>query len=78
MIPTTQGYQHFFGKTVAYNAPRMKGSEGDGYAITTAADMSRWMQAQMGLLDIPEPLANAIAASQEVLPEHTPHNALRG
>ena len=71
-IPTTQGYQYLFGQTVEYDAPRMKGSEGDGYAIVTPRDMALWMQAQMGMLDLPEDLAGAIEASHELIPGHSP------
>lgn len=71
-LPTAQGYIQFFGKTKAYTPEPMKGSEGDGFLITTPKDMARWMQAQLGDLDLPENLANAIEASQTVLPEHQP------
>ena len=73
-IPTTQGYQYLFGQVVEYDAPRMKGSEGDGYAIVTPRDMTFWMQAQMGMLDLPEDLARAIEASHELIPGHFPED----
>ena len=71
-LPTAQGYIQFFGKTKAYTPKPMKGSEGDGFLITTPRDMTRWMQAQLGDLDLPENLANAIEASHTFLPEHLP------
>ena len=73
-LPTTQGYIYFYGKQKAYDSPRMKSSDGDGFFITTPADMSRWMLAQLGDLDLPENLANAIKASHEAVPEHKPKN----
>ena len=74
-LPTTQGYIYFYGRQKAYTSPRMKSSDGDGFLITTPADMARWIQAQLGELDLPENLANAIKASHEQIPEHKPENS---
>lgn len=62
-IPTAQGYQRDYGHTFEYDAPRFKGCQGDGYVITTTADMSLWIKAQLGQLELPEKLANAIERS---------------
>lgn len=62
-IPTAQGYQRCFWQTIEYDAPRMKGCQGDGGVITTTADMSLWIKAQLGLLKLPEKLTNAIDRS---------------
>ena len=68
-IPTAQGYQRCFLHTVEYNAPRFKGCQGDGYVISTAADMSLWIKAQLGQPELPEKLSAAIERS------HHPENA---
>ncbi|MBR6983700.1 MAG: beta-lactamase family protein [Ruminococcus sp.] len=62
-IPTAQGYQRCFWQTIEYDAPRMKGTQGDGGVITTTADMSLWIKAQLGQLELPEKLTNAIERS---------------
>lgn len=62
-IPTAQGYQRCFWHTIEYDAPRMKGCQGDGGVITTTADMSLWIKAQLGQLELPEKLADAIESS---------------
>ncbi len=62
-IPTAQGYKRCFWQTIEYDAPRFKGSQGDGGVITTTADMSLWIMAQLGQLELPEKLTNAIERS---------------
>ena len=62
-IPTAQGYQRCLWLTIEYDAPRMKGTQGDGGVITTTADMSLWIKAQLGQLELPEKLTNAIERS---------------
>ena len=62
-IPTAQGYQRCFWQTIEYDAPRFKGCQGDGYVITTTADMSLWIKAQLGQLELPEKLEKAIEKS---------------
>ena len=62
-IPTAQGYQCCFWQTIEYDAPRMKGTQGDGGVITTTVDMSLWIKAQLGQLELPEKLTNAIERS---------------
>ena len=70
-IPTAQGYISFMGRSVPYDAPRMKGAEGEGFLITTASDMSLWLRAQLGQLDgIPDEIKNAIAATHKADPAH--------
>lgn len=68
-IPTAQGYQKFFGNLIEYDAPRFKGCEGDGYLISTAEDMTLWINAQLGNLTLPDKLANAIERSHSVADE---------
>lgn len=65
-IPTAQGYQKCFGQIIEYNAPRFKGSQGDGYVITTTSDMSLWIKAQLGNMELPEKLKNAIEKSHHI------------
>lgn len=65
-IPTAQGYKMFFGKLIEYNAPRFKGAEGAAYVISTAEDMSIWMNAQLGKMELPVKLENAIKKSHEM------------
>lgn len=74
-IPTAQGYQRCFWQTIEYNAPRFKGCQGDGYVITTTADMSLWIKAQLGQLELPEKLVNAIERSHRAEDESQYINA---
>jgi CubicO group peptidase (beta-lactamase class C family) len=69
-IPTAQGYKISFGKMIAYNAPRFKGAEGAAYATSTAEDMSIWMNAQLGNMELPIKLENAIKKSHEMPKSH--------
>lgn len=61
-----QGYRVFFGKSFAYNAPRYYGNIAAGYLVTNLKDLEHWINAQMGISDIPENLKNAIQQSHEV------------
>lgn len=64
-IPTTQGYRWLFRKLQPYDVPEFSQTSGDGGLRTTAKDMSLWLEAQLGHLELPEKLEKAIAASQE-------------
>ncbi len=77
-IPTAQGYQRCFWHTIEYNAPRFKGCQGDGYVITTTADMALWIKAQLGQLELPEKLAKAIERSHRADDESQYINAEKG
>lgn len=61
-----QGYLPFFMRTAEYDAPRYQGSLADGYLITCAKDMGRWLNAQLGRGDVPEQLARLIAKSHMI------------
>ncbi|CQR56551.1 serine hydrolase domain-containing protein [Paenibacillus riograndensis] len=62
----TQGYRVFFGKSLAYNAPRYYGNIAAGYLVTNIKDLEHWINAQMGISDVPDNLKNAIQQSHEV------------
>ncbi|WP_195724524.1 serine hydrolase domain-containing protein [Paenibacillus monticola] len=62
----TQGYRVFFGKSLAYNAPRYYGNIAAGYLVTNIKDLEHWINAQMGISDVPDDLKNAIQQSHEV------------
>ena len=62
-LPTAPGHISFFGNQVNYETAPAKGSEAEGHIVTTGSDMSLWLKAQMGFLDIPEDLSNAIRTS---------------
>lgn len=76
-LPVAQGYLYFWNTLKPYNDPHAKGIEGEGYAVTTASDMALWLKAQMGKLDLPDKLANAIAASHEIIEAHYPSDGIR-
>ena len=76
-IPVAQGYVYFWGHPMPYNATHAKGTEGEGFVVTTPSDMVLWMKAQMGQLELPENLANAIAASHEIIEAHYPEDGIR-
>ncbi|NKI22314.1 beta-lactamase family protein [Paenibacillus dendritiformis] len=61
-----QGYLPFFMRAAEYDAPRYQGSLADGYLITCAKDMGRWLNAQLGRGDVPEQLARLIAKSHMI------------
>lgn len=62
----TQGYRVFFGRSLEYDAPRYYGNIAAGYLVTNAKDLERWMNAQLGIGDIPDNLLNAIQKSHHV------------
>ncbi|MCR8643954.1 beta-lactamase family protein [Paenibacillus sp. N1-5-1-14] len=62
----TKGYRVFFGKDLEYNAPRYYGNIAAGYLVTNLKDLERWVNAQMGIGDIPDNLMNAIQRSHQV------------
>ena len=71
-LPVTQGYVYFWGRPKAYDDPHPKGTEGEELVVTTPYDMTLWMRAQMGQLELPKKLADAIASSHEVIESHQP------
>ena len=76
-LPVAQGYIYFLGRPKAYDNPHAKGIEGEGFAVTTASDMVMWMKAQLGQIDLPNKLKNAIAASHKIIEEHYPKDGIR-
>lgn len=62
----TKGYRIFFGRSIEYNAPRYYGNIAAGYLVTNSKDLERWINAQMGIGDIPDHLSNAIQQSHQV------------
>lgn len=62
----TKGYRGFFGKSLEYDAPRYYGNIAAGYLVSNLKDLERWINAQMGVGDIPEKLNSAIQQSHEV------------
>jgi len=59
-------YMPFFFSSVAQKAPFYMGAVPDGYLMSTAEDMSFWLQAQMGTRKIPEQIARCIEKSHMV------------
>ena len=74
-LANAPGHISFLSRQVKYQFQAMKGSEGEGHLVTTLSDMSLWLKAQMGLLDLPDDLTNAIAASHVA---SASHNVLSG
>ncbi|WP_097014009.1 serine hydrolase domain-containing protein [Anaerocolumna aminovalerica] len=62
----TKGYKLFFGKSLEYNAPRYYGNIAAGYLVTNIKDLGLWMNAQLGLGNIPDNLRSAINKSHHV------------
>lgn len=62
----TKGYRVFFGRSIEYDAPRYYGNIAAGYLVTNSKDLERWINAQMGIGDIPDHLLNAIQQSHQV------------
>lgn len=69
-IQKAQSYRWFFGQLTEYAAPPFTACNGSGELISTAEDMTLWMNAQLGNGDIPEKLKNAISASHETPENH--------
>ncbi|MEK3792937.1 serine hydrolase domain-containing protein [Paenibacillus sp. FSL R7-0204] len=63
-----QGYRVFFGKSMAYDAPRYYGNIAAGYLVTNLNDLQHWVNAQMGSSKIPDDLQKAIGQSHD--PDH--------
>lgn len=62
----TRGYRVFFGKSFQYDAPRYYGNIAAGYLVTNIQDLEHWMNAQLGIGDMPDNLRRAIQQSHEV------------
>ncbi|MFA9466447.1 MAG: serine hydrolase domain-containing protein [Velocimicrobium sp.] len=62
----TKGYKTFFGKSLEYSAPRYNGNIAAGYLVTNVKDLGYWINAQLGMGDIPDKLKSAITKSHEV------------
>lgn len=62
----TKGHRVFFGRSLEYDAPRYYGNIAAGYLVTNLKDLERWINAQMGIGDIPEHLLKAIQQSHQV------------
>lgn len=62
----TKGYRVFFGRSIEYDAPRYYGNIAAGYLVTNLKDVERWINAQMGIGDIPDNLLKAIQQSHQV------------
>lgn len=58
-----KGYKTGFFQAWEYDAPEYRGNTPAGYVISSIDDMARWMQIQMGMIDVPEPYAELIARS---------------
>ncbi len=65
----TRGYKIFFGKNLEYEAPRYKGNIAAGYLVTNIKELGLWVNAQLGIGNIPDKLASAIKKSHEVIKE---------
>ncbi|MBP2110580.1 serine hydrolase domain-containing protein [Paenibacillus silagei] len=63
--PLAQGYRVFFGKSMAYDAPRYYGNIAAGYLVTNLKDLQHWVNAQMGSGEVPDNLRKAIQQSHE-------------
>jgi cyclic peptide transporter len=48
------GYKTEFFRTTKYKAPEYRGNTPAGYVISSGADMARWLQIQMGLVELPD------------------------
>lgn len=62
----TKGYRVFFGRSLEYDAPRYYGNIAAGYLVSNLKDLERWINAQMGIGDIPDKLKIAIQQSHNV------------
>ncbi|OMF94523.1 hypothetical protein BK144_08325 [Paenibacillus sp. FSL R7-0273] len=65
----SKGYRVFFGKSIAYDAPRYYGNIAAGYLVTNVKDLERWVHAQLDIGNIPDALRKAIRQSHEASPE---------
>ncbi len=71
-LPIAPGYHYFWGRQTELHDIQPSGNAGAALVVTTPSDMVLWMKAQLGQLDLPEQLADAIAASHERNPSHQP------
>ena len=62
----TKGYKAFFSKSIEYRAPRYYGNIAAGYLVTNVKDLGFWINAQLGIGNIPTKLKSAINKSHEV------------
>ncbi len=61
-----QGYRTSFSITTPYDAPDYAGNKPAGYIMSSAADMGRWMNIQMGIIqDVPEVFKTVITKSHQ-------------
>ncbi|WFR60240.1 serine hydrolase [Anaerocolumna sp. AGMB13025] len=61
-----QGYRTSFSITTPYDAPDYAGNKPAGYIMSSATDMARWMNIQMGVIqDIPEVFKMVIMKSHQ-------------
>ena len=58
-----KGYKVQYLVCEEYDAPEYRGNTPAGYVISSARDMARWMQIQMGLADVPQTYRELIEAS---------------
>ncbi|QSF42998.1 serine hydrolase domain-containing protein [Paenibacillus tianjinensis] len=61
----SKGYRVFFGKSLEYDAPRYYGNMAAGYLVTNLKDLEHWLNAQLGMGDVPDHLKQAIKQSHE-------------
>lgn len=59
----SKGYKKEFLQVKEYNAPVYRGNTPAGYIISSAEDMLRWMQIQMGLIKLPDSYEKLIEKS---------------
>lgn len=71
-LPYAQGHAYFFDSLIEHDDVQPKGNNGAALIVTTCSDLVLWLQAQLGLLDLPANLANAIAASHVRVASHQP------
>lgn len=72
----SKGYKTEFFKARSYEAPVYRGNNPAGYIISSAKDMQRWMQIQMGTVEIPKEYKTIIEKSH--IPDYTVATAKHG
>ena len=60
-----QGYKMQFMNSLSYDAPLYRGNTPAGYVVSSARDMARWMQLQMGIADAPPVYRELIERSHQ-------------
>ncbi len=58
------GYKMSLLASREYEAPYYRGQVPAGYIVSSSSDISRWLQIQLGLIEVPEKLRKAIEQSQ--------------